>query len=193
MLVNLIFAKPVIPESRYLIDKLFNPSNNVTFHALCTECGMNIGTFKSSDKEKHCPLCNISIDVKDNMYKDFFVTMNPSSRIADLLKSNSSYYNNIMFNRQPDNVIRYIYDGKLYKAFVKNLSPSDRNNYITITYNTDGAPLFESSQYSIWPIYLMINELPMAVRTSQLIVIGLWFGKKTRYEYFHETICTMYE
>lgn len=109
MLVNLIFAKPVIPESRYLIDKLFNPSNNVTFHALCTECGMNIGTFKSSDKEKHCPLCNISIDVKDNMYKDFFVTMNPSSRIADLLKSNSSYYNNIMFNRQPDNVIRYIY------------------------------------------------------------------------------------
>ena len=31
-MVNCIFATPVLPQSRYLIDKLFNPSNSVKFH-----------------------------------------------------------------------------------------------------------------------------------------------------------------
>ena len=28
-----------------------------------------------------------------------------------------------------------------------------------------------------FPIYIMINELPISVRCSELIVVGLWFGK----------------
>ena len=178
LLINSIFARSVIPESRYLIDKLFNPCNSITFHGLCTECGMNLGTFKRLDSKKHCNLCNAEINVQDTMYKDFFVTLDPSSQIADLLAANSNYYNEIMNERQPgENVLRDIYDGKLYRRFVNDLLPAVRNRYVSVTFNTDGAPLFESSSYSIWPVYLMINELPIAVRTTELIVVGLWFGK----------------
>lgn len=74
-------------------------------------------------------------------------------------------------------IISDIYDEKLYRGFVKTLNPSVKHNYATLTFNTDGAPLFKSSAYSIWPIFLMINELPIHVRSTELILAGLWFGK----------------
>lgn len=177
MIINCIFARPIIPDTRYLIDKLFNPLNSVTFHALCPECGIDIGIFKRSDLSKHCSLCNINVDVKTPMYKEFFVTLDPSTKIKSLLETNSTYYSYVMNSRQTDNILRDIYDGKNYRKFVESLELSDRNNFVSATFNTDGAPLFESSAYSIWPIYMMLNELPFSVRSSELIVVGLWFGK----------------
>ena len=73
--------------------------------------------------------------------------------------------------------MRDIYDGKEYRKFVKSLASADRSRYATMTFNTDGAPVFESSSYSIWPIQLMINELPFHVRNTEVLVAGLWFGK----------------
>ncbi|XP_051155482.1 uncharacterized protein LOC127291262 [Leptopilina boulardi] len=177
MLINCIFARPILPDSRYLIDKLFNPLNTVTFHALCPECGIDIGIFKSKDLQKHCSLCNINVNVKDPEYKNFFVTLDPTSRIKELLEANSEYYNDVMNVQQTDEFMRDIYDGKNYRRFKKSLDPADKNRFVSVTFNTDGAPLFESSAYSIWPIYIMLNELPFSVRTSELIVVGLWFGR----------------
>lgn len=43
---------------------------------------------------------------------------------------------------------------------------------------TDGISIFKSSRYSIWPFYLVINELPYQERfkMENLILIGLWSG-----------------
>ncbi|KAG0445385.1 hypothetical protein HPB47_015947 [Ixodes persulcatus] len=49
---------------------------------------------------------------------------------------------------------------------------------LTITFNTDGTPLFKSSRNSIWPIQFIINELPSGVRFKHPTLPGLWFGKK---------------
>lgn len=38
-------------------------------------------------------------------------------------------------------------------------------------------PLFKSSNYSIWPIQMIINEVPMQVRNNDVILWALWFGK----------------
>lgn len=35
---------------------------------------------------------------------------------------------------------------------------------VTLTVNTDGIPVFHSSNYAFWPIYLMVNELPYKKR-----------------------------
>ena len=47
-------------------------------------------------------------------------------------------------------------------------------------FNTDGAPVFKSSKMSLWPIYLVVNELPISCRFNKenLILAGLWFGDK---------------
>lgn len=60
-----------------------------------------------------------------------------------------------------------IYDGTEYCQLSKRggflcptTNPANRN----IVLNTDGVPLFKSSETSVWPIFLVTNELPANIR-----------------------------
>ena len=72
-----------------------------------------------------------------------------------------------------------IYDGLLYKKLSSEgiLSSPDNVSFIM---KTDGVPVFKSSKVSIWPLYLVINELPYGTRMANenMIFAGLWFGEK---------------
>jgi len=54
---------------------------------------------------------------------------------------------------------------------------SDVKN-ISLMWKTDGIPVFKSSKFVLWPLYLVINELPYKERISKdnMIFAGLWFG-----------------
>lgn len=71
---------------------------------------------------------------------------------------------------------RDVYDGLAYKK--KDLLSNPNN--ISLTMNTDGVALFRSSSKSLWPIWLVINELPPTERFSRrnMILAGLWFSKE---------------
>ena len=56
-----------------------------------------------------------------------------------------------------------MYDGKLYQQEVASGFLANRNN-ISLIFNTDGVPVFRSSSFSFWPLYLLINELPYKMR-----------------------------
>lgn len=58
-----------------------------------------------------------------------------------------------------------------------NFHVIEQNKYVTFNFNCDGAPTFQSSTCSIYPVQIMINELPIEVRTKEMIVCALWFGK----------------
>ncbi|XP_070554078.1 uncharacterized protein [Ptychodera flava] len=77
--------------------------------------------------------------------------------------------------------IEDIYDGDLYKKLSGSDGPlSSKYPFnLSFTWNTDGVPVFKSSKYSIWPMYLAINELPPKVRRlkENIIFSGLWFGE----------------
>ena len=70
----------------------------------------------------------------------------------------------------------HIYDGELYKHPAGPevlLSPHN----LSFTWNTDGVPVFKSSNFSLWPLYLVVNELSPKKRFSKdMILAGLWFG-----------------
>ena len=70
-----------------------------------------------------------------------------------------------------------IYDGNLYQRFKNSLNKNDKHSYITTVFNSDESPLFKSSKYSIWPIQLIINELPHDVRFKNTLTVAMWFGK----------------
>ena len=53
--------------------------------------------------------------------------------------------------------------GKLYKELVSNYSRR-LQHFVTLTFNTDGIPVFKSSKYAFWPMYLTVNELPYRMR-----------------------------
>jgi len=94
-----------------------------------------------------------------------------------------SFYTSLQhcFNRkknEPSN-IEDIYDGKLYKGLVNEGILSSRDN-ISFLFNTDGVPVFKSSNVSVWPLFLVISELPHEKRMAKenMIFAGLRFGDK---------------
>ncbi|GBM29261.1 hypothetical protein AVEN_21724-1, partial [Araneus ventricosus] len=86
-------------------------------------------------------------------------------------------YQNLMHNikrifEEPSSSYRDILDGEAY-AKIKNLKYSDN---ISLQFNIDGIPMFRKSNYQIWPIQCMINELPPNERKDHILMCGLWFG-----------------
>ena len=53
--------------------------------------------------------------------------------------------------------------GRLYKELTSEFIATSQR-YVTVTFNTDGIPVFKSSKYEFWPLFLLINELPYKLR-----------------------------
>ena len=49
---------------------------------------------------------------------------------------------------------------------------------LSLLRNADDVPILKSSNYSIWPLYFSINELPYEHRMPKhnILLGGLWFG-----------------
>ncbi len=67
--------------------------------------------------------------------------------------------------KQHANNLEDIYDGSQYQALVQSGLLGCMHS-ISLTFNKDGVVVFrsQSSKYSFWPIFLMINELPIKER-----------------------------
>lgn len=68
--------------------------------------------------------------------------------------------------------IKDVYDGQLYKNLYYNV-PKDIT-LLTFNFNLDGAPITKSSKNSIWPIQIIINELPPPVRFRYILLAAMW-------------------
>lgn len=180
MLVNNIFSRPIFADSIYFLEKLFNPKGQATFHAICSKCCHYVGQLEMSNPQQmKCSGCNEVFEWSELDKKEFFVTMNVSSSIKKLLETHQSYYDDVVRNKTCREVdkITDIYDGKLYRKFISSLNVNERYSYATGIFNVDGAPVFEGSKCSIYPIQVIINEIPAQERIKNPILCGLWFGK----------------
>lgn len=177
-LINCIFTTAILPNTKYFVNKLFYPKKWSTFHGICPHCNDYAGSYvPHKDRYLTCKMCKVKINVNKYNFKDFFVTMDPSSPIKQLIESNATYYDFVIKDRPHEKgLIRDIYDGKMYRDFKKSLNASDKYQYATVSFKTDGVPLFENSTSSIWPIYIMINEIPFNIRTKELVLAGIWVG-----------------
>ncbi|KAL7296786.1 hypothetical protein TKK_0010189 [Trichogramma kaykai] len=176
-MLNSFFTEPIIPDTQYRIDKIYYPKDAVTYHSVCPLCKRYISTFRSEDKVRHCNTCNIDIHLKSPLYKDFFATFDIASEIRNLIEKNYQYYNlHIRMMENRNRFIKDIYDGQKYKKFRRSLPYAENESYVTLTFNSDGSPLFKSSNFSIWPIQAIVNELSFETRCKNPVVIGMWFG-----------------
>ena len=69
-------------------------------------------------------------------------------------------------------VVTDVTTSDLYKELITEhgLSPND----ISLTWNTDGIPIFKSSNYAIWPLQASVNEPPPHLRHKNILLLGLW-------------------
>ena len=62
--------------------------------------------------------------------------------------------------KKTDDAIRDVYDGKEYMKHKFLSSPA----HISLMVNTDGVSIYKSSKAGVWPVWLVINELPKEIR-----------------------------
>ena len=166
-----------LPDSRYLLDKIFNSEIMLTYHAYCPRCELYIKTFDRKDKFIFCNICEENVAL--NNFENFFITVNIGQQVKQLLELNREYYNYVVNERQHNpNEIKDISDGKKYRNFIHSLPPEKRNSYASLMLNSDGSPVYKSSKATLWPVQMMVNEIPFKERASNTVVAGIWFGKE---------------
>lgn len=178
-LVNAIFEKPILPQSKYKLDQIFNEGSDVEFHAVCPSCTGYLGESKDLGSKAMCTICKKFVDLSSPSCENLFLIIDPSIAISELLEAHEDYYDYVVNERQTEiGCIKDVYDGKKYRDFVDSLPKEDKNRYVSMTFNTDKASPFKSAPSSVWPIYLMVNEIPPQDRLNSLIPCGLWFNRK---------------
>ncbi|OXU22683.1 hypothetical protein TSAR_009760 [Trichomalopsis sarcophagae] len=86
----------ILPDSRYLIDKLFYPDEGIQYHAVCPDCRNYVKEFTKENVQVRCDICEENINLKDPSYRDFFVVLNIENELKHLIENNKDYYMDVL-------------------------------------------------------------------------------------------------
>lgn len=138
--------------------------------------------------ENHsCPTCNSEYD-KLSIRKDgnFFIEFNMERQLRCILDSQDVQRElTDFFHRALDPTICVgIQSGQSYLQSVK------RSTDFSLSFNSDGVNIFNSSnRRSLYPILLLINELPYYLSKKYYLLGGLWYGEgKPNFDLFLQGI-----
>ncbi|XP_072140998.1 uncharacterized protein [Dermacentor andersoni] len=181
-LINALFGVQVVPCSTYSVRRLWkNRKEALRIHLYCQNCHQYLGKYSDLKDEDTitCASCSSEKKLQHLMNSaSFFLMFNIKQQLLVLLKQVGS---TLLSNLQKiasvahvSGVYCEITDGIRYRSVrkQKNMTWCD----ITLTMNTDGAPVFDASKNSIWPIQVMVNELPVLTRWQNVLISGVWYS-----------------
>lgn len=129
--------------------------------------------------------------------KSYFACTAIEQQIKDILERRGMWKSVKDYRKkcEDDQGIKDIHNGEMYQSLREPGQFLANENNISLMFNTDGVPLYNSSKVSIWPVYLVINELPPMHRFSRqnMILWGVWQakGKPTFQTFFRPFIQDM--
>lgn len=147
---------------------------------VCLKCNSVLGTTKDGKRFITCWQCKRPTSTLDP--SNFFVTLSLEKQFQNLL-SDEKIANLMMthrFTRRKNNneALEDIFDGEEYqKHFQSGGILSNASNF-SYSFNTDGISTGKSTGKTMWPIYVTINELPPKLRYQNIMLCGLYVGKK---------------
>ncbi|XP_067649897.1 uncharacterized protein [Haliotis asinina] len=126
------------------------------------------------------PLCSKKLNEEGSV--SGFIEIPIESQLQSMFKRPgfiTSLVHKSRSRKRDEDTVEDICDGLQYKKLVADGILKSVYD-LTLTFNTDGAKPFRSSKTSLWPIYLMINELPYAERRmpENMVLAGIWYGAK---------------
>ncbi|KAK3925967.1 Halomucin [Frankliniella fusca] len=142
---------------------------NVTCHYYCSVCEVPLAS-----EDSVCEQCN------GQHPTGYFVAFPFLSQLQSMYLR-PGFKEGLQFktNRVKKNVnnIEDIYDAAVYQEQVINGFLADPDNISFFMY-FDGVAIFKNSKFSIWPLYMSINELRYKdrVKKENIVLSGLWFG-----------------
>nr|XP_054920888.1 uncharacterized protein LOC126518559 [Dermacentor andersoni] len=156
----------LLPTSKYTFFQHFNGVDmKKARHFYCNSCSSYLGPLEQV-AQVTCDKCKAQLQVPDLVKTaSFFFVLDIEGQVRDIMKAGRI----IPVQQSASLGITDITNSVGYRKLP--LSASD----ITLTFNTDGVSLFESSSYGIWPLLAQVNELPFKERSNNLILAGLWF------------------
>lgn len=156
-LLRLIFVHCILSndcvKTYYRFKNFFDRTTTpLTRHYYCSQC------YKTLESQvSRCQDCAGSL-------KGCFIEIPVISQLNKLY-SRPGFFKDLqrrfVEENQNSNNSKDIYDGEVYKSMSYFLSSIFN---ISFTWFTDSVSIFESSKYSIWPFYLITNELPFTHR-----------------------------
>lgn len=166
----------VSPSSKFLFEKKFADIQAETeIHFYCHNCSAYIGPAGQAV----CPNENRKAPVNIEEYKKrgiFFLYLPLVSQLKDLLENHNVVASLIdKCEHITSESMEDIFDGNEMKRLV--LENNLNSNDLTLVWNSDSVPVFESSGYSNWPVQVLVNELPPELRKKHVLFSALWFGK----------------
>ena len=176
---NNIYNKKILPETKYMLRKFLRVStDSINYHMMCCQCNRYLGK-QSNLKTK--TRCRCGFQVNTSSVGSYFVELDIKYQLGRLFTNeNIAESLSYRFNRQKINEdgLEDIYDGKVYKAYYAQNDNLLKNKYnFSYILNTDGYQASDCSKISIWPMYIMLNELPPNLRRENMILDGLWVSK----------------
>ncbi|XP_069102037.1 uncharacterized protein [Argopecten irradians] len=145
----------------------------ITYHLYCVSCKKLF----SNENECKTPSCNGSKNNPD--CKKYFVTSKLDIQLKEIFERPGIWelieQSHILTT---GDVICDIKNGEGYRKLQEPGGFLHGTTNITLSLFTDGIPLYKSSSVSLWPVYLLINELPPKERFQRknLILWGVWKG-----------------
>lgn len=186
-LMSFILGREDLPDTKYLFRKFSGISvDAMTFHFYCPECMVLLAECKGDLKMRkevrvQCSKCKIAYAGAELTSKGhFFVSLPVQEQLSSMLAA-EGVARTLMDSLQKisdscnSSVKSDLTDGNLYRAQRQDLQLGKTD--ITLTLNSDGSPLFNSSKYSIWPVQMTVNELPPVLRSQNVTVAMLWYGQ----------------
>ncbi|XP_064461014.1 uncharacterized protein LOC135370983 [Ornithodoros turicata] len=160
------------PSTKYLFFKQFNMQrDSLNVYLYCSSCSELL--CKDSHDEclvesMTCSKC-MTVNSRDKLFSagNYFLSLDVEVQLRELLEKHEGL---LRGRASPSYNVGDITESPAYRKLP--LTDDD----ISFTWNTDGVPVFESSQYSIWPLLLQVNELPYRERVQHQVLAGLWFG-----------------
>ncbi|XP_044019144.1 uncharacterized protein LOC122859546 isoform X2 [Aphidius gifuensis] len=174
-MVNAIFGEKVVHDSKYFLHKFF-PSNiaNGVYHIYCPQCHRYVGIRNNLENNICCP-CGYTMDISTT--SSYFLQFDVRSQLKHFF-DNPKFRNNLNYRytrvKINNAALEDIFDGLMYqqKAHLFIDNPN-----ISYTFNTDGCQAADSSNTTVWPIYMMLHDLPPAERKKYMILAGLWVDR----------------
>lgn len=183
-LMNRVIGREELEPSKYLIKKKFRQNSNCKpiNHFVCQQCDLYLGDTNQlkASKIELCPNCDIKIETDTKYKKNHFITIPFRDHLQTVLERNSD---NLNFEFTPPTHICDVHDSICFQ----NLRNRMEVPIVTLTFNTDGAKLFESTKdKSLWPLQFVINEISLEHRFKRenMFCAGIAFGKTPNMQVF---------
>ncbi|XP_015249752.1 PREDICTED: uncharacterized protein LOC107097209 isoform X1 [Cyprinodon variegatus] len=163
-LLNLMVPGCIPSSLRFLKKHLTEIDKKTELHLYCPRCENYLGIEPGTE----CGVCQQRLSKKSLLEKaNYFLVMPLEIQLRKVLTRIHSKLGK-HFTRQ--NFVSDINTGGEYRH-------DEQEGSITLTFTCDGAPLLNSSKFSVWPILCTINELPYVERCKNVLLHTLWFGK----------------